>query len=316
MSNPNENRQIRIIRLLNAPRETVWEVWTKDEHISKWWGPRGFSLTTHSKDLRSGGHWYYTMHGPDGVDYPNRTVYHEVEIGKKMVYDHGGSDDRAPLFQVTVLFEDVDGKTRMDMTMTCPSAEEAIQTKAFIKQAGGDSTWDRLAEHVEKTTTGIDTFIIARSFDVPKQTMVELWTNPDHLKHWLPPTGFEMRFIRVDLRTGGNSFYVMFNQAGMSMYGRTEYLDIGTDQLQYTQQFCDDNEIVSRHPASPTWPKTMLTTVHIAEEGPKRTRLTIQWQPHGDVSAEEVNTFVQARGGMTQGWTGSLDKLEQYALKN
>ena len=316
MSNQNENRQIRITRLLNASRDTVWDVWTKDEHLTKWWGPRGFTITTHSKDFRSGGHWHYTMHGPDGVDYPNRTVYHEVDIGKKLVYDHGGSEDRPPLFQVTVLFEEVEGKTRMDMTMTCPSAEEAIQTRAFIKQAGGDSTWDRLAEYVEKTTTGIDAFIIARSFDVPKQTMVDMWTNPDHLKNWLPPTGFTMRFIRVDLRTDGNSFYVMSNAAGMAMYGRADYLDIGTDTLQYTQQFCDANEVVTRHPASPTWPQTMLTTVRIAEEGPKRTRVTIQWQPYGNVNAEEVDTFVQARSGMTQGWTGSLDKLDQYALKN
>lgn len=76
------------------------------------------------------------MHGPDGVDYPNKTWYHEVEKHKKLVYDHGGSDDRPPMFRVTVLFSSVDGKTTMDMTMTLPTAEEAEQTRNFVKQAG------------------------------------------------------------------------------------------------------------------------------------------------------------------------------------
>src|SRR5437868_5685616 len=84
---------------------------------AQWWGPRGFTLTTHSKDLRSGGSWNYTMHGPDGVDYPNKTQYLEVEKYSKLVYDHGGNDDRSPLFRVTVLFSELNGKTKMDMTM-------------------------------------------------------------------------------------------------------------------------------------------------------------------------------------------------------
>ena len=87
---------------------------------------------------------------PDGVDYPNKTLYHEVEYCKKLVYDHGGYDDRPPLFRVTVEFSEVDGKTRMEMTATCPTAEEAAQMRKFIKAAGGNSTWDRLAEYLNE----------------------------------------------------------------------------------------------------------------------------------------------------------------------
>ncbi|MGZ3700017.1 MAG: SRPBCC domain-containing protein, partial [Bdellovibrionota bacterium] len=67
-----------------------------------------------------------------------------------------------------------------------------------------------------------------------------------------------------------------------------------------------------RHPMSPTWPETMLTTVTLAEEGPEKTRVTITWEATGSVTREELETFVKARGGMTQGWTGSFDKLEDY----
>lgn len=49
-----------------------------------------------------------------------------------------------------------------------------------------------------------------------------------------------------------------------------------------------------------------------AEEAPDRTRVTITWQPYGKITAQEIETFVKAKGGMTQGWTGSLDKLESH----
>src|SRR3954465_3240730 len=113
-SNPNE---ITITRLFDAPLKPAWGAWTDTMQVAKWWGPRGFTLTTHSKDLRAGGIWHYTMHGPDGVDYPNKAKYLEVDQYSRLVYDHGGNDDRAPLFRVTVLFTENKGKTKMDMSM-------------------------------------------------------------------------------------------------------------------------------------------------------------------------------------------------------
>ena len=90
----------------------MWDAWTDPEQVAQWWGPRGFTLTTHSKDLRTGGHWNYTMHGPDGTDYPNTTKYLEVEKHAKLVYDHGANDDRPPLFRVTVLFSERQAKRK------------------------------------------------------------------------------------------------------------------------------------------------------------------------------------------------------------
>ena len=75
----------------------------------------------------------------------------------KLVYDHGGNDDRPPLFRVTVLFAETGGKTKMDMTMALPTPEAAEETRKFIKKAGGDATWDRLAEYLEKESSGKET---------------------------------------------------------------------------------------------------------------------------------------------------------------
>src|ERR1700749_2024236 len=104
MSAKSKANELKLIRVYDAPVKAVWDAWTDPEQAKHWWGPRGFTITTHSKDLKPGGHWAYTMHGPDGVDYPNNTKYFEVEECAKLVYDHGANDTQPPLFHVIVLF--------------------------------------------------------------------------------------------------------------------------------------------------------------------------------------------------------------------
>ncbi len=308
-NNPNE---IYITRIYDAPVKAVWDAWTDPKQVAQWWGPRGFTITTHSKDLRAGGSWSYTMHGPDGVDYPNTTKYLEVDKHQRLVYDHGGHADRPPLFRVTVLFTESKGKTKMEMTMALATAEAATETKKFIKKAGGDSTWDRLAEYLGKEATGEEQFFINRTFNAPIDVLFDMWTDPKHVAKWTPPTGATMEFLEVDIRSGGNSFYKMDWAGGSSMYGKVQYLEVTKpSRLVYTQQFCDEKGNVSRHPMAPTWPETMLTTITLTEEGPNLTRATVKWETHGKVTPEELATFVAAKAGMTGGWTGSFDKLDE-----
>lgn len=184
----NEN-ELRLVRIYNASKKLVWNMWTEDKHVREWWGPRGFTLTTKSKDLSPGGKWIYTMHGPDKVDYPNITIYHDVEEYSKLVYDHGATEKTPPLFRVTVSFEEQIGKTVMDMTMTFESAEAARQIEKHIKQANGTSTWDRLAEYLELQQSKKDIFIINRSFHAPLKKVFEMWIDPKNFSLWMGPTG-------------------------------------------------------------------------------------------------------------------------------
>lgn len=316
MASKNKSNELYITRIYDAPVKLVWEAWADPEQAAKWWGPRGFTITTHSKDLRAGGHWNYTMHGPDGVDYPNNTIYYEVEKYSRLVYDHGGSATTPPLFRVTVEFSEINGKTKIEMTMALSTAEKAKEIKNFIKKANGESTWDRLAEYLEKQASGKETFVINRSFEVPLDLMFEMWSNPKHFSQWLAPTGFKMEFLRADIRSGGSTFYFMSNEQGLKMYGRANYQEIiKPNRLRYTQEFCDEKENISRHPMAPTWPATMLTTVELNEETPSRTRVTITWEICGNYTREELETFINGRTGMTLGWTGSFDKLEEYVAK-
>lgn len=249
------------------------------------------------------------MHGPDGTDYPNVTYYLEVREHEAMVYDHGASEGKPPMFRVSVFFTENNGRTTMDMTMTLPTPEAAENTRKFIKKAGGDSTWDRLAEYLEKTSLHKEVFIINRSFDVPVERMFEMWTNPKHLERWMPPEGMEMNFLRGEIKPGSSTVSRMHGN-GIEFYVRAEYRAILPNRIVYTQQFCDENERVARHPLAPTWPDTMLTTVDLTAEGPERTRVTVSSEPYGETTPEEMQVFTDARGGMTLGWTGSFDKLD------
>lgn len=315
MSEKNKPNEIYITRLYDAPLKMVWDAWTDPKQVAKWWGPRGFTITTHSKELKPGGRWNYTMHGPDGTDYPNSTLYHEVEKYSRLVYDHGGYEDRPPLFKVTVNFSEEKGKTKMDMTMALATPEAAKEIAKHIKQAGGNSTWDRLAEYLGEETSGKDLFVINRTFNADIKMVFDMWTKPEHFSKWMGPTGATMDFIRPNFKVGGTSFYKMINADGSVMYGHINYREISpVHTLIYTQQFVDKDEKISRHPMAPTWPETMLTTVQFAEEGKNQTRVTVKWEVFGDATKAERDMFHEAKAGMTQGWTGSFDKLEE-ALK-
>lgn len=143
------DRSIVITRRLDAPPALVFQAWTDPEHIGMWWGPRGFTTTVHAMDVRPGGVWRFTMHGPDGVDYPNRVVYEEIVAPERLVYVHDSDvEDDPARFHVTVTFEESEGGTALIMRSIFPSVAELERVKAFGAVEGGNSTVDRLAEYL------------------------------------------------------------------------------------------------------------------------------------------------------------------------
>src|SRR5689334_7188335 len=85
-----QDREMVMQRVLNAPRELVFDVFTKPEHLAKWWGPDGFLTTVHEMNVKAGGTWRLTMHGPDGTDYLNKMIFIEVVPPERIVYRHSG----------------------------------------------------------------------------------------------------------------------------------------------------------------------------------------------------------------------------------
>ena len=139
-------REIVLTRLFDAPRERVFEAWTDREQVAKWWGPNGFTTTIREMDVRPGGVWRFVMHGPDGVDYDNRTTYREVIPPERLVYKYE-DEAEAPGFEATVTFEDRNGKTLVTMRSLFPSAEARDYVVREIGAIeGGNQTLARLGE--------------------------------------------------------------------------------------------------------------------------------------------------------------------------
>ena len=143
-------REIVIARVFDAPRELVFEAWTNPEHLPKWFGPKGFTLTTHEIDIRVGGRWRFVFVGPDGTSWDNRMVFLEVRRPELLVFDHGTDRDDDPArFRTTVTFDQqTNGKTVVTLRQIHPTKALRDQKMAFGAVEYGFQTLDKLAAHV------------------------------------------------------------------------------------------------------------------------------------------------------------------------
>ena len=295
-------REIVASRLFAAPRELVFQMWTDPDHIEQWWGPRGFTTTTHEMDVRPGGTWRFVLHGPDGTDYDNEIVYGEIVRPELLTYAHVST----PHFDVRVVFEEEGEKTRVTVRMMFASAEERdLVAEQFGAVEGLTQTLDRLGEQVSEA------FVIARDFDAPREAVFRMWTEAEHLVHWWGPKGFRIISCTNDPRPGGVMHYGMAAPDGSEMWGRWLYRAIvPPERLEFVSTFSNPAGELTRPPFEDQWPAKMLTMVTFAERG-GRTRVTIQWAPLR-ASAEERRTFVAGHDSMQQGWTGTFDQLRDY----
>ena len=133
------DRQIVTTRVLAAPRERVFRAWTDPDHLTRWWGPKGFRSTFQEFDMRPGGVWRFVMHGPDGVDYKNESVFVEVVKPERIVFQHVSG----PRFQVTATFLEQADKTRLTFEMLFETAAECEKVKAYAVGAN-EQNFDRL----------------------------------------------------------------------------------------------------------------------------------------------------------------------------
>ena len=142
MENTQSNtadRELSVSRTINAPVALVWEVWTQPEHIANWWGPNGFTNTITRMDVQPGGEWHLVMHGPDGTDFKNKSIFKKVVLHKKIVFQHFNPD-----FTTTVQFDEQGDKTHLTWHMLFDSKEE------FIAVVKAHNAAEGLKQNVEK----------------------------------------------------------------------------------------------------------------------------------------------------------------------
>ncbi|MEP2669765.1 MAG: SRPBCC domain-containing protein [Cyclobacteriaceae bacterium] len=138
-------RSISMTRVFDAPVDLLWKVLTTPEYIKDWWGPEGFTNTIRKMDVREGGTWDFTMHGPEGTDFVNFYHYLEVKPLEKLVMEHR----QHPKFTIIVQLYPEGDQTKViwqNIFDTIPTMEETV--RAFKADVGLKQNLERLAQHL------------------------------------------------------------------------------------------------------------------------------------------------------------------------
>ncbi len=143
------DREILISRVISAPRELVFEAFTEVRHLSRWWGPEGFSTTTRAFEFRVGGEWEFVMHGPDGTDYQDWISWTEIVPPERIAMVHGEFRGDPNAFESVLTFAPDGAATRLEMRTVFPTKElrdEAVEKYHVVE--GGEQTLSKLATYV------------------------------------------------------------------------------------------------------------------------------------------------------------------------
>ena len=146
------DREIVISRVISAPPELVFEAFTEVRHLSRWWGPEGFTTTTRAFEFRPGGEWDFVMHGPDGTDYQNWITWTEITPPVRITLVHGAFRGDPNTFESILTLAPDGAATRIEMRTVFPTKEqrdEAVETYHAIE--GGQQTLSHLATYVTES---------------------------------------------------------------------------------------------------------------------------------------------------------------------
>lgn len=143
------HREIVSTRLLPFPRSEVFAAFRDPDQLARWWGPAGFTSTIHGFDLRPGGRFHITLHGPDGSHYENEKEFIEVVEPERVVFRH-----YQPMhhFTMTITWNEEVGGTRLTWIMGFEPAEEGEKIREFILKAN-EENFDRLENHLNLRST-------------------------------------------------------------------------------------------------------------------------------------------------------------------
>ena len=140
-----KNREILSSRIINSPVETVYQAFENPNHLKNWWGPEGFTNTIHEFDLRVGGNWILTMHGPEKGNYENSSVFKTVLPNKLISWERKSQ----PLFDMEIAFEKLEeNKTLISFKMIFATAEECEKMRKFVEPKN-EENFNRLEREIK-----------------------------------------------------------------------------------------------------------------------------------------------------------------------
>jgi uncharacterized protein YndB with AHSA1/START domain len=292
---------IVMTRIFDAPRRLVFEVMTKPEHIARWWGPRGSTLSVCAVDVQPGGAYRFVSRGPDGKEYPFKGVYREVVHPERLVFTQRFDVEPYSKYEsvVTVALREQGDETSVTLTQVFDSVQSRDQTLAQGAVKGAKESWERLAELLGSDAVGPvarstkPALLVSRTFDAPRRLVFEAWTKAEHLSKWFSPRPLTTSRCELDFRPGGVFRLVMRAPDGTEFTFDGKFGEIVVpERIVFSGKIHDDNET--------------HTIVTFAENGEKTT-----------LTALQTYSFVSdATRGAPIGWGLTLDQLGEHVARS
>ncbi len=314
-------REVTFTRLVKAPRELVFKVWTEQSHVQQWWGPRDFTNPVCEWDAKPGNKLHIDMHGPAGTPYdkphPMNGTFHEVVAPERLVFTSTAFEDAKGEAQLEVLNTVTFTKHREGTKLTLHAAiVKATPDVTAAALEGMEEGWCQSLDRMENYIAGMNNsvFLLTRTFKAPREMLWKAWTEPKLMTEWWGPKGVTSKTHKMDFRTGGIYHYSMLAPNGTEMWGKFTYKEISPpERLVFINCFSDAKGGITRHPMVPNWPLKLETTITFAEHK-NWTIVKIQWVPVGATAAER-KVFEDMQESCRQGWGGSLDQLEDFLAR-
>ena len=288
-------RELVLTRIIDAPRELVFRMWTDPVHLAKWWGPRDFPNPVCEIDPRPGGALRIVMRAPDGTDYPMAGTFREIVAPERLIFTNCALDrDGNVLLDglTTVIFAEHSGKTRLTVQTRATALVHSAARYLEGMQAGWEQTLDGLEQHAQDTAAR--ELIVTRIIDAPRDIVFSAWADPKQAAQWWGPQGFTTISCDMDVRPGGAYRACMRSPEGTQHCRRGLYREVvKPERLVFTFAWEDANG----NPGHET-----VVTVTFADVG-GRTRLTLH---------QAVFETVTARDAHHGGWSSCLERFAQY----
>lgn len=319
------DRDFVIARIFAAPRERVYKAWVDSRLMGQWWGPAFFTNPVSEVDPRPGGKYRLVMRSPEGQDYTCLGQFQSLveNVRLEMTIDCSEHPeewfdlvfpgrDRSKgkpelIIPMTVTFEEARGETRMTVRLHYQSAE----LRDSMLKIGMREGWSQSLDKLTELAGGLR---VVRLFDAPKHLVWRANTESEHLSQWWGPKGFTWVGCKMEFQPGGTFQYCMSAPNGQEMWGRFVYLEIVPEErVTFVSSFSNPEGGVTRHPMSKTWPLGILNTLTLLTCGDK-TMVTLCGYPI-NATAEERQTFEDAREGVRQAFGATWDQLDEYLRK-
>lgn len=157
MTTTVEGNNLIFTRIFDAPRELVFQALSDPEHLSKWWGPKYWTITVNKMDFREGGTWHYCMESPDGdMKSWGKSFYEEIVEPERIVYkdyfsdEEGNINENMPGIKITLTLIEHEGKTKL-VNHAQFSSEDTLKSLLDMGMVQGfTESWDKLELHLKE----------------------------------------------------------------------------------------------------------------------------------------------------------------------